>query len=249
MEIDLGKVVIIILAVLPGFLARRGNARVIPRAQRKMGATEEIAEFFIYSIAAHLCLAVFSALLFAFAGLLLKHSLLFYLDGWRLLSPLALLQKVESLPAGILAFYLVLALLVGWLIGVARGLLDAWRVAELAFGLVGPIFRHVGRFWSQNIERFLITERPIIYGALFPELDENGEPKTVYLELLLRDNQGYLSGRVASFSICNDEENHKLVFLKDTYFKATKAAAYESLDGDGVLIDLADALTVQIKQV
>jgi hypothetical protein len=214
-----------------------------------MGATEEIAEFFIYSIAAHLCLAVLSAVLFAFAGLLLNHSLLFYLDSWRALPPSALLLKAESLPAGILASYLILALIIGWFLGVVRGLLDAWRVGERAVGLVGPMFRRVGSFWSQNIERFLITERPIIYGALFPELDENGDPKTVYLELLLRDNQGYLSGRVASFSISNDEENHKLVFLKDAYSKATKAAAYESLVGDGVLIDLADALTVQIKQV
>jgi hypothetical protein len=249
MEIDLGKVVIIVLAVLPGFLARRGNARVIPRAQRKMGTTEEIAEFFIYSIAAHFCLAVLGALLFAFAGLLFWHSPLFYLDGWRSLSPSALLQKVESLPAGILATYLMLALAVGWLLGVARGLLDAWRVGERAAARAGAIFRRAGSFWSKNIERFLITERPIIYGALFPELDERGEPKTVYLELLLRNNQGYISGRVASFSISNDEENHKLVFLKDAYSKATDVAAYKSLDGDGVLVDLADALTVQIKQV
>jgi len=44
MDFDLSKLVLLVLAVLPGYLARRGSDRVIPRTQRNKGATEEIAE-------------------------------------------------------------------------------------------------------------------------------------------------------------------------------------------------------------
>jgi hypothetical protein len=48
MDVDLYKVALFILAVLPGYLARRGSDSVLPRTQRKTGATEEIAEFLIF---------------------------------------------------------------------------------------------------------------------------------------------------------------------------------------------------------
>jgi hypothetical protein len=54
---------------------------------------------------------------------------------------------------------------------------------------------------------------------------------------------------VTSFSIANDEENHKLLYLKGVYRKLPDRSQYEKLDADGMLVDIADAVTLQIKQV
>jgi hypothetical protein len=52
-----------------------------------------------------------------------------------------------------------------------------------------------------------------------------------------------------SFSVANDEESHKLIYLEDVYRKMPGSSQYEKLDADGMLVDIADALTLQIKQV
>jgi hypothetical protein len=249
MDIDLFKVVLIFLAVLPGYLARRGSDRVIPRTQRRMGATEEIAEFLIFSVAAHFTLAIFYSCFWTLAGLWCKGSAWYFIADWSPLTPSGLLVKLGEVPAVYLAIYLLLSLFVGWFMGLGRGLLDAWRADELVARKLGFENSRPRRFWSKNIERFLITGRPIIYNALFPDLDDEGYPKDVFVEIVLKDNQGSITGRVTSFSIANDEENHKLLYLKGVYRKLPDRSQYEKLDADGMLVDIADAVTLQIKQV
>lgn len=249
MDIDLSKVALILLAVLPGYLALRGSDRFIPRTQRKKGATEEIAEFLILSVTAHTLLAFLYSGCGIIAGLLLKHSALFFVGDWLRLAPSQLLRKLESVPCGYLAIYLVLSLGIGWLLGLARGILDAWHTVALIANKLGIENSSLGRFWFRHFERFLITGRPIIYDALFPDIDTNGEQKDVFAEFVMKVNQGYVTGRVTSFSIANDEESHKLVYLKDVYRKSSDSGIYQKIDADGMLVDLADAITVQIKQV
>jgi hypothetical protein len=84
---------------------------------------------------------------------------------------------------------------------------------------------------------------------LFPDLDANGDRKDVFVEAELKDDQGSITGRVASFSIANDEESHKLIYVEEVYRKAAGSNHYEKLDADGMLLDVADAITIQIKQV
>lgn len=242
---------LIVLAVLPGYLALRGSDRVIPRTQRKRGATEEIAEFLIFSVMAHFILALLYSCFWLLAGLLCNHSVLFFIGDWLRLTPSGLLKKLGSIPAGYLAIYLFLSLGIGWWwLGLGRGLLVAWHTAEWVARKLGIKENSpLGRFWSKYFERFLITGRPIIYDALFPDLDKDGEQKNVFAELVMKENQGCVAGRVTSFSIANDEESHKLVYLKDVYLKSSDTAQYEKLDADGILVDFADAITVQIKQL
>jgi hypothetical protein len=249
MDIDLSKVLLIVLAVLPGYLALRGSDRVIPRTQRKKGATEEIAEFFIFSVLAHFILTLLYSCFSILAGLLYKGSAMFYVGGWIWLTPSDLLKKLGSIPAGYMAIYLFLSLGIGWLLGLGLGLLDAWRTSEWVARKLGIENSWLGRFWSKHIERFLITGRPIFYDALFPDLDKNGEQKDVFAELVMKGDQGCVTGRVAGFSIANDEESHKLVYLKDVFRKSPGSTQYEKLDADGMLVDFADAITVQIKQM
>jgi len=249
MDFDLSKVVLIVLAVLPGYLARRGIDRVIPRTRRIIGATEEIAEFLIFSVIAHFILALVYGAFWVLAGLLYKRSALFFVGAWLHLTPVDLLKRLSSIPAGYLAVYLFLSLGVGWCLGLGRGLLGAWRVAGWLAEKLAFDNSRLGLLWSKHIERFLITERPIIYDALFPELNGDGLPKEVFAELVMKENQGRVTGRVTSFSIANDEEPHKLVYLEDVYGKKTESAQYEKLDADGMLVDFADVITVQIRQM
>jgi hypothetical protein len=249
MDIDLSKVVLIVLAVLPGYLALRGSDRVIPRTQRKKGATEEVAGFLIFSVAAHSAVAVLYILFWMLAGLFCGHAALFFIGDWLQLAPADLLRRLAAIPAGYLAIYLFFALGIGWLLGLGRGLFDAWRPIEQVARKLGIVNTSIGHFWSRHVERFLITGRPIIYDALFPDLDENGEPKSVFAELVLKEQQGSITGRVASFSIANDEECHKLIYLEDVYQMKPGRFVYEKIDADGLLVDIADAITLQIKQV
>jgi hypothetical protein len=124
-----------------------------------------------------------------------------------------------------------------------------WRVPDRIARKFGVENSRLGRFWSKHVGRFLITGRPIIYDALFPDLDLDGNPKDVFAELVLKEGKGYITGRVTSFSIANDEESHKLVYLEEVYRKSVDSAQYEKLDADGMLVDFADAITVQIKQI
>jgi hypothetical protein len=249
MDIDLSKVVLIVLAVLPGYLARRGSDRFVPRTRREKGATEEVAEFLIFSVLAHFILTLFYGCFWILAGLLYQSSAMFFIRWWLPLSPSELLKKFSELPSGYLAIYLFLSLGIGWSLGLGRGLLDSWRTSEWVSEKLGIDKSGLGRFWTNHIERFLITGRPIIYNALFPDLDDQGKRKDVFVELVLKENQGSITGRVMSFSIANDEENHKLIFLENVYRKMPGSNQYEKLDADGMLVDIADVIMLQIKQV
>lgn len=249
MDIDLSKVAIVVLAVMPGYLARRGSARVIPHTLRNKGATEEIAEFLIFSFLAHFTLAFLYGCFWLLAGLLLEHSALFFLHDWLLLPLSSLLTRLSGIPTGYLVVYLFLSLGVGWMLGLGRGLLDAWRAYEYAAQKLDFFQSSLGRFWSKHIGKYLITDRPIIYDALFPDLDDKGKRKDVFVELVLKEGQGSITGRVTSFSIANDEESHKLILLANVYRKMPGNDQYEKLDTDGLLVDIADAITLQIKQV
>ena len=211
MDIDLYKVALFVLAVLPGYLARRGSDSVLPRTQRKIGATEEIAEFLIYSVIVHFVLALIYCLFWIFAGYFYGHSALFFLGDWLKLVPSDLLKRFYGIPAGYLATYFCLSFVLGWFIGVGRGLIELWHLTERVVRWVITEDSWAGRFLWKNFGRFFITGRPIIYDALFPDLDDKGKRKDVFVELVLKENQGSITGRVTSFSIANDEESHKLI--------------------------------------
>lgn len=62
MEIDFPKVVLFVLAVLPGYFALRARKSIAPLSLHKKGATEELAGFLVYSALAHLSPCRFSTL-------------------------------------------------------------------------------------------------------------------------------------------------------------------------------------------
>lgn len=96
----------------------------------------------------------------------------------------------------------------------------------------------------------LLGERPIIYEAFSPEPAKLGDDSPlVFVEIELKDGAGFYSGQVSQFSILRDDEPHKPVYLINAYYKTERSASYSDVDADGILIDLADALVVQVKRV
>ncbi len=94
----------------------------------------------------------------------------------------------------------------------------------------------------------LLGERPIIYEVLNPELD-HGTTRSVFVEIEMKDRLGFYSGQLSQFAIVRDDEPHKPIFLIDVWFKKERDDHYEFVVTDGIMIDLADAATLLVKQV
>jgi hypothetical protein len=249
MEIDFPKVVLLVLAVLPGYFALRARKSIAPRSLHKKGATEELAEFLVYSALAHIILSVVLIVTVGFVGLIAKGHPLYFIHG-RLALPLPELgQRILKLPASLLLIYLPLSFACGWFVGFARGLITVWRpFSRLATKFGVDEDSKAGKLWLRWIGRFLLTGRPIIYDVLFPDADENGTSNLVFVEVTLKDNAGMFIGQVKAFSVLSDEEEHKLLYLIDVYRRNSDDAEYQPLEVDGVLIDLSEALTISVRQ-
>jgi hypothetical protein len=248
MEIDLSKILLLVLAVLPGFFALRARKSIV-RSLHNRGATEELAEFLVYSVLVHLALAMFLLVVLAAAGFALKFDPFFFLRSWLLLPIPGAARRLLQLPAYVPLIYLPLSFACGWGMGFARGLLSVWRpLATMARWVRIRESSWVGRQWRRWFRRYLLTGRPILYDVLFPEFDVTGESKLVFVEAVLKNDEGTYIGQVKEFSLLRDEEQHKLLYMIDVYRKQTDQADYERLEVDGVLIDLGDVLTLSVRQ-
>jgi hypothetical protein len=249
MDIYLSKFVLLVLFLLPGYLALKGSARIIPLTQRKKSAAEAIAEGLVFNVVAHVSVAILYTAFWILAGLVLKRSSGYFIGPWFQLGPSELLGKLGEIPTGLLVIYLFFALAAGWFLGLGSGLIGVWRPMEHFAARLGIISPWLGRLWFKHVERFLITGGPTVNDALFPDLDEKGDRKAVFVEIVLLDKQGTLTGKVASVSMSSDAEDHRLIYLQDAHHKRPGASQFKKLDGDGVLVNTEQAATIQIKQV
>jgi hypothetical protein len=208
-----------------------------------------LAGFLVYSALAHLALIAFLFCVGRLAGLLHCQSLSF-LRTLPFLPIPELSRRVISLPASSILIYLPLSFFSGWAIGFARGLLTVWRPFTLMAGWLGiDDDSRAGKLWLRMVGRFLLAGRPIIYDALFPEEDETGKSKLVFVELVLKDNGGTYIGQVEAFSITRDEEEHKLLYMIDVYRRENTDSSFRKLAVDGMLIDLSEVVTLSVLQM
>jgi len=249
MEIDLSKILLLVLAVLPGYFALRARKSIGSRSLHSRGTTEELAEFLVYSACTHLALGVLALLVLVAGGFVLRHDARFFLRSWLFLPVDEAAKRVLRVPAYAPLIYLPLSFACGWAIGLGRGLMTVWRPwNEIARWLGVREDSAIGRRWSRWFSRFLLAGGSILYDVLFPETDGSGESKLVFVEAVLKDKEGTYSGQVEAFSVLRDEEPHKLLYMIDVYRKQDGEAEYERLEVDGVLIDLGDVLTLSVRQ-
>jgi len=91
----------------------------------------------------------------------------------------------------------------------------------------------------------LLAELPIIYTVLNHNIDDG----VVFVEVEMKDALGFYSGQLGQFAIVKDEEPHKPIFLIEVWFKKERNDAYFPVETDGIMIDLADTVTLLVKWV
>jgi len=242
LNFDFSTILIIIVAVIPGLFAQRTRNQLVPRSFAPKGASAELAEFVALGLATHGILAFLSAITL-------------FLLGWlRNGDPDYFFSKLDSLIAGqwcsqhvieaflIASCYIFVSFFFSHWLGFIYGLL------RLKSPFTTKLFANATWLRKWFGVTGLLGERPIIYEVLNPALD-HGATKSVFVEVEMKDGLGFYSGQLSQFAIVRDEEPHKPIFLIDVWFKKERSDNYESVETDGIMIDLAETATLLVKQV
>ena len=242
MKFDLSTILLIVVAVIPGLFAQRTRNQIVPRSFAPKGASAELAELVALGVATHGVLAFLLATILLFVG------------WFRKADPDYFFSKFDSLIASqwfsqhivetsLIAFsYIFVSFFVSHWLGFIYGLL------RLNSPVTTKLFANATWLRKWFGVTGLLGERPIIYEVLNPALD-HGTAKAVFVEVEMKDSLGFYSGQLSQFAILRDEEPHKPIFLIDVWFKKDRGDAYESVKTDGIMIDLAEAANLLVKQV
>lgn len=245
MKIDLSAVAIILIFVAPGYLAYRTRNRFAPRSLAPKGPTEEFAGFVVVSALIQALLGLIVVLCAVLGGLAFHHGPFWLMTGQHGAELYGWLSLRQDVGFAVLALDFLISCGFGYFIGLPLALLDlsweGWLWSWTRSGRSGNWLRRHGL-------RGIIGEHPAIYVALRPDLDEHGRQKVVFVEAELRDSKGFYTGQVASYSLARDEEAHKLVLLRDAWFRPDASSENEPVQSDTVLIDLTDVLVLRIQQ-
>ena len=240
LKIDLSTIALILFLVLPGLVAKKSQRKIYPRSFEAAGPATELGELVAFSLSAHLLLLASVSTLGLLAGLA-THAAAYYFkladrfDLYRWYQP----HRVEAALAT--AAYLCVSVFTGYLLGIFNGWLR----------LNHPLSRFMA---STSITRYLrrlgilslLEERPLSFDLFTGEAAERRTDLIYFLEVQLREDRGFITGELVKYAIVKDEEAHRPVVLRDAQFKLTAGDTYTPMEGDRVLIDLADALLVQV---
>lgn len=242
MKIDVSTILLVVLCVIPGLFAQRSRNLVFPRSFVDQGTAAELGELVALGVSTHGLLILFGAFVLILLGLFHCFQPMHFfhqVDSWNI-ELWSVGHRTEALTLATL--YVFLSFGVSHWLGLGYG---AWRGKA-------PITTAVLKS-AKWLERFGVTgllgEKPIIYEILTPSVDDTGTECTVFVEIEMKDGLGFYSGQLDQFAIVKDEEPHKPIYLIDAAYRRTLDDDYASLQGDGVLLDLADAAHVVVKQV
>ncbi len=242
LKIDFSTVILILFLVVPGLVAKKSRRRFSAQSFETAGPAAELGELVAFSLAVHLLLI---GLVFSFAFFLelsKGHSSAFYfrlVDSFNY-SIWSVSHRLEVLLA--VAIYLCLSITVGYILGILYG----W------FKLNQPIFRWVesSPVLTRCLRHFrvfsVLEEMPLSFELFTGESVSRKNDLIFFLEIRLRNDSGFITGELVKYAVVKDEELHRPVVLRDVYFKLTADEIYQPLEGERVLIDLADALVVQV---
>lgn len=242
MRIDFSTVFLLIVLVIPGLFAKRSRNRLAPMSFAPKGATEELAELVTLGVLVHVLIILGLAAIMCLLGLLQTGHFdrnFNALSHW--LKQVLLLHRIEGF--ALASLYILFTFLVGYLLGLVYGWLEVSSPITACLQKTG-ILRFLHRFGFQG----MLSERPIIYEVLNPGFRPDGDTNLVFVEIELKNSAGFYAGQVQKYAIVRDEEPHKLVYIVDAWFKRNLADRYESSAANGILIDLADVLTLSVRQ-
>ena len=245
MKLDLSTVFLVVLCVIPGLFALRARNMVCPRSFEEQGTTAELGELVALGITTHgilVCLVVCGLWCAGLCAHFTPNRYItladrLYVTAWTTS------HKVETLFLATL--YVFASFAISHWLGIIYG----------SRRLQNPITAKVLLSRNSYISRKLgitglLGERPIIYEALSPPAEEaDGPPFLVFVEIELKSSAGFYTGQVSQFSILRDAEPHKPIYLIEASFKLNRTDDYESVDADGILLDLADAAVIRVTQI
>jgi hypothetical protein len=241
LKIDFSTIILVIIAVIPGLFAIRSRNLVAPRSFAPQGTSAELAELVALGFTTHGILILLVAAFLLVFGWQNHGDLLFFfrkidaahIDSWSF-------QHISEATL-LITIYVFISFVLSHLLGFVYGV---WRLqSSIAAKLFGK---------AAWLRRFGITgllgERPIIYEVLNPAVDHN-VANSMFVEVEMRDGLGLYSGQLEQFAIVQDEEPHKPIYLIDVWYRKDRSMEYERVETDGLMIDLADVLTLSVRQV
>jgi hypothetical protein len=231
MAFDVTGLLIFLLAIVPGLLAQQSRHLIVPRSLEQKGTLEQTGEYVIDSALVHL----------------------FFLTLFRialpLLDPAALLSMRQAVldhtlpPWGwnhiyLLTAYFVLTLFGGFLLGFLRGVLALNQPVRKILGGFGWFSRLLKQL---DIPSFLQAE-PVWYGVL----RQSAKNEQTFVQVRMKNGAGYYTGELKSYGIVDDFKRDKDFYLVNVFFKGTEQEAYRKLNVDGILLNFADAYSIEI---
>ena len=241
MKVDFSTILLVIVAVIPGLFAQRSRNQLFPRSSAPQGASAELAELVVLGVATHgIILIIVASFLLVWGRFVCHDTFHFFtaLDSFDVGTWCSRHSVEAALSA---AAYLFASLIVSHWLGFIYGI---WRSNSPITTFVFKKATWLSKFGVKG----LLGERPIIYEVLNPVIDNSAE-MSVFIEVEMKDALGFYSGQLSQFAIVQDEEPHKPIFLIDVWFKKERDDAYVSVETDGIMIDLAETVTLLVKRV
>jgi hypothetical protein len=242
LKIDYSTIALILALVLPGLGAKKSRRKICAQSFESAGQATELGALVGLSSVVHLILLFGSAVLAVFVAVIKGQAASTYFRAVDLVDYSSWSNSHRSEAVLAVGAYLCVSLVAGYILG----LLNGW------FMLTHPIGRLVKSRTQLTVrlEKLgifgLFGERPLSFEIFTGEAVSRKTDLVYFLEIRLRDDKGFVTGKLASYAIVKDEEVHRPVLLQDAQFKLAADDAYQPMEGDRVLIDLADALLVQV---
>lgn len=229
MTFDVTGLLIFLLAVVPGFLAQQARSLLIPRSLRTQSILEETGNYVLNSVLVHLLLLIGFRVGLGLAGSPTPAAL-----------ALAIAQKQFGPWAWqhryLIASYFVASLVLGFLLGVSRGIAERDRVIGTWLADIPWLSQFLVRL---GVLSFL-EEAPVWYEAL----KQKTRQERTFVEVRMKDGKGFYTGELKSYGIVSDSERNKDFLLVNVAHKTSEEGRYVQLDADGVLLNFADAESV-----
>ncbi len=242
MKIDISTIALILLLVLPGLIAKRSRRKLAAQTFEELGPTTELGELVLFSTYAHALLFLVLLLLTAILSLAKTGSACSYLC----LIDQGIVRRWLTLHATATATFILLYLFASLIVGFFIGVFSGWR------STTAPITRRLSKkpWLSKILKRFrvfsILEEKPVSFDIFGGEEIKQNRALVFFIEIQLRDDKGFITGKVSSYAIVKDEEQHRLIVLQEAQFRPVSSDSYEPMRGERLLFDLADALTMQV---
>ena len=214
-------------------LAEQSRLLIVPRSLEQRSSIEQTGEYVINS----LFVQAFFLVIFRF--------FLSWFDSSTLAELGQAITQMNLSAWGLghrhlLFLYFGFTLVGGYFFGFVRGVLALNQPIRTALGGY--------RWFSLSLERLgihsFLQADPVWYGVL----RQTAKNELTFMEVRMKNNSGYYTGELQSYGLVPDSEREKDLYLVNVYFKNEVRDEYRRLDVDGVLLNFADVLSIEIKK-